>query len=141
MNEIAELVSLGLSVPTIYLSLLVVYFWATDAYKALNERQKSATQWFVIGIVVSFIGASADNTYWMIPWSLVYIESPFHEFFFYNGVFPNLIFRQGCGIIAAYCHLRSAFLVMNIEIKELNKHFLISTVLGVLYILSLTCLK
>ena len=108
MAELAALVSLGMTVPTVILAVAVIVKWAPSALRAWKSKERTADQWFVIGVTVGFIGALADNVYWALPWTANYLDHPAQVPLFAAGVYFNIIFRQGLGIVAAYCHLRAA---------------------------------
>lgn len=133
MNHLAELISLGVTVPAMYFSMLVVLHWRKEAFKAIDSRYLDSTQWFIVGVVISFLGGFLDQGYWTIPWSLKFLNSDLADFFFYNGVYANIIFRQTFDLVAAYCHVKSIYLVMNVPNRKLTRHFIISTLLGVAF--------
>lgn len=135
-HEIAELVSLGLTVPTIALSLYVVFHWRKAA---LKFRASTATplDWFVLGVTIGFIGSSLDNLYWSIPWTLKFIGSPHADTWMANGVFYNIPFRQIFGGVAAYCHVRAAYATAGIAATS-TRILLWSSILGVAYAIFLT---
>lgn len=110
MTKIAELFSLFLSVPTIMLSLGVVVFWYSGAMDAIKRKQGLAAQdWFIVGVFIGFIGEALDNAYWMFAWTASFLGLPSESFWFENGAYPNIFFRQICGALAAYCHIRAHF--------------------------------
>lgn len=108
IHKAAELISLSLTVPTVLLGLLVVAIWGKSSIKALKERRKTATDWLILGIVISFVGSSLDNIYWGITWGSDLLGLESSERWFLNGVYANIPLRQTAGIIAAFCHLRGA---------------------------------
>lgn len=109
IHQLAELVSLWLSVPAVILSVAVVLVWMPAAHKAMTTAARNATQWFAMGVTVGFIGGAIDNLYWMVPWTFHYLEMTEHSSALFNfGVYSNIPFRQICTLLAAYCHIRSA---------------------------------
>ena len=108
LHKAAELISLALTVPTVLLGSLVVVIWGKSSIKALKARRKTATDWLILGIVVSFVGSSLDNIYWGIAWGSDLLGLKSGAAWFRNGVYTNIPFRQTAGIIAAFCHLRGA---------------------------------
>lgn len=108
MEHNAELLSLFLTLPTIIMACVVIYLWGPKtAFILKGKRPIKDCDWFIIGVTVGFIGQFADNLYWAIPWSLSYIGSEYTDLFMFNGVWFNIPSRQICGIIAAYCHIKS----------------------------------
>lgn len=68
----------------------------------------TASEWLIAGVFISFLGMVADNAYWGIAWTFSFLESDYKGWWFQNGVFANVPFRQLPGILAAYCHIRAA---------------------------------
>lgn len=108
IQKIAELISNGLAIPTILLSLLVVLFWFKSAKTSIKAEIKTSEQWFILGVFIGFLGESIDNIYWTLAWTAQYLEWTIAPVLMEKGVFSNIPFRQGLGIVAAYCHVRSA---------------------------------
>lgn len=108
-QDTAEVLSLALTVPTILLALVVVFVWAKETIKAFGipAKERTSAQWLIIGVAVSFIGMVLDNSYWGAAWTASFEEWGCTGSLFESGVFANIPFRQGTGIFAAYCHLRS----------------------------------
>ena len=75
LQQIAELLSLGLTFPTVILAGAVVYMWFPSAREALLKETRSGQDWFVMGVAIGFVGAMLDNIYWFIPWTAAYIGS------------------------------------------------------------------
>jgi hypothetical protein len=109
LQKVSEAISLGLTVPTIILSLAVVRAWGPRVWFAIQQGKMSEAQWLILGVSISFVGAFLDNLYWSIPWTLHYISSVHAEFWFLLGVHFNVFFRQSVGVLAALCHLRSFY--------------------------------
>lgn len=134
-QNIAELVSLGLTVPLTLLGIWVVRLYWRASLEALSSNCKTSIQWFAIGITVGFLGSSIDNFYWTIPWTASYLELPATAELVNVGTYFNIPFRQLCGIIAAYCHVRSALEFMHAEdsdsgVGRLNKWVLLWLIFG-----------
>ena len=137
LDDVAAWISLALTAPTVILSSVVIYLFANQAGRALLSDNRTAIQWFALGICVGFIGSILDNLYWSIPWSLSFIDSHWAEFFFSKGSIFNIFFRQIAGILAGYCHIRAALSyddrgVSNYEKDRLNIGLLASGLLGML---------
>lgn len=104
----AELFSIGLTIPTIVLAFYVIWLWGPKALKIVKSRRRFvATDWFILGVTLGFIGQVLDNTYWQITWCSYYLESSDAISLVQLGVWFNIVSRQTLGILAAYCHVRS----------------------------------
>jgi len=106
VHTVAEYISLVLTIPTVILGVLVIYYYSPKAFMALtSDEPMNETQMLVTGITIGFIGAVLDNMYWFLAWGSDLLELPTTEFFFTNGVFANVPFRQITGILAASFHI------------------------------------
>lgn len=109
LQEVSELVSLALTVPTVVLGCIVVYLWfphaKSDEGLMFDFKNFTAPQWFIAGVTIGFIGSVLDNLYWSIPWMSAFLGLGIKDQLMDAGVFFNIFFRQTCGIMAAYCHL------------------------------------
>jgi hypothetical protein len=104
----AEVLSLVLTVPTIWLALVVLRIWGADALGVVRGH-KTAAQWMLLGVAVSFVGQVFDNAYWFMAWLGSYLGAEWSDWWFAHGVISNIPSRQGAGILAGYCHVRSAY--------------------------------
>ena len=108
-NKLAEFISLILTIPTVVFGAMVVALWGKTAFRLKIGRTKlNSTQWFVLGVTVGFLGSVIDNIYWGIAWGAEFLGHDSASFWFSNGVYSNIPFRQIAGTIAAYCHIKSA---------------------------------
>lgn len=109
VNEWAELVSLSLTVPTVLLAALVLYYYSPRAAIAIHKVARgepvNEVDYLVIGIVIGFTGGILDNIWWGIAWGTKFFDLAIHAWWFDNGVFSNIPFRQSAGIFAALYHL------------------------------------
>ena len=137
IQKVSEAISLGLTVPTIILSLAVVRAWGPRVWFAIRQGQMSEAQWLILGVSISFVGAFLDNLYWSIPWTLHYINSTHAEYFFLLGVHFNMFFRQSTGILAALCHLKS-FYAGRRGYRSLSFLLLLAHLAGLGYILAMS---
>ena len=133
IQKVSEAISLGLTVPTIILSLAVVRAWGPRVWFAIRHGQMTDAQWLILGVSISFVGAFMDNLYWAIPWTLHFISSEHADFFFMLGVHFNIFFRQSTGILAALCHLRS-FYAGRRGYRSLSFLLLAAHIVGVAYV-------
>jgi hypothetical protein len=111
LQKTAELISGTLTAATIVLCFMVVYHWRTAATNIILSRQKwTAEHWFIMGVTIGFAGELLDNFYWFWPWTFKLMDHPAHIDLMHFGVFANIPFRQVLGSVAAFCHIRSAYL-------------------------------
>lgn len=140
MNDFIVLLSMGLTPATIISAIMVVYLFWHPFVKALNTKDRSAVNWMIIGVTVNFTGGVLDNLWWAFAWSGDYVaaDSFFRHFFFENGAYSNVIFRQGCGIIGALCHIRSAQVAGHERVKKVA---IFSAIVGLLFVCFLVYLR
>lgn len=137
IQKVSEAISLGLTVPTIILSLAVVRAWGPRVLFAIRHGQMTEAQWLILGVSISFVGAFLDNLYWSIPWTLHFINSEYAASWFLRGIHFNIFFRQSTGILAALCHLRSFYAGQN-GYRSLSFLLLVAHMCGLAYLLILT---
>ena len=116
LHDFINFLSLSLTPMTIAAASAVIYAFGNRAMSAFRKiptssqhTQISEQEWFVLGIVIGFVGGWIDNFYWGIAWSADYFNWTIRDSLFHNGVYSNLPFRQGLGIIAALCHIAFVF--------------------------------
>lgn len=113
MNDnVLHLISLSLTFPALFFCILVIMVWGKDSVNSLF-KDKSPSDWLIIGVLLGFIGFFIDNLYWGVWWSLDYfsIYSDLKELLIKYGILVNIMFRQVLVIAAGYCHIK-AFLGM-----------------------------
>lgn len=140
-NEIAALISLSLTLPTVIFAIAVIFIWGKEALKVIKSGPRNPMEWLICGVVIAFVGSIVDNLYWGFVWSHVYLNDGEINTTIANvGITMNIVFRQACGIVAAYCHLKSYT-----ELKKdssLNNHLWISSsIIGVVYVMLLSLFK
>lgn len=134
--DIAELVSIGLTIPAIVLAGYVVVLWGPDAWRIVKTHRLrlseagEATDWFILGVAAGFLGQALDNLFWQVAWNVAYLELDSQPVVFQVGVVFNIFFRQALGIIAAYCHIRSFAHHKKRSIRALSLVSIASVVLG-----------
>ena len=114
--DYANVVQLGLTVTFLLYYRKLYITWSDSFLSTIGtvdwvrpwRSQLTAEGWLVIGIVFGFTGNTLDNIYWGVTWCAALFHQPTHEHLFTGGPLANLIFRQGFGIWALYCHLRAA---------------------------------
>ncbi len=118
---VVNLIQLGLTVTFLTLCVHLFATWGVAFkealksvggyrwWKAWKEHEIwSAEQWLVVGIVTGFMGNALDNIYWGFVWGFKYFDSPLSDSLMEAGPLSNVLFRQGFGIWAVYCHLVAA---------------------------------
>lgn len=120
-RSIAELVSLAWTPPTVILAFAVVVMWLIPTVRAVRAGLATGHDWLILGVTLGFIGDAADNIYWAIPWTGEFLDRSWSIPWFHQGVYPNIVFRQGVGMVAAYCHLRGAEVSLGGESAWLNR--------------------
>ena len=143
-DETAELLSLGLTPVTIMLSALVICLWWSETWRVFKVGPKTPQCWFIIGVVIAFSGAVVDNGYWGAAWTAEYLQSEeAANWLFDNGMYSNIVFRQGFGTVAAYCHIRAAYDYADKSVGRFNADqlTLIGLVLGAASSLVLSIIK
>lgn len=142
----AEAVSLALTPPTIIGAVAVVWVWLPRCLKR-TRNPPAATDWIMLGVTVSFVGACFDNAFWGVAWSDAYFaESGNGPFLFAIGVLFNVPFRQIAGCIAAYAHLRAYCLgapddQVSKQVNWLNGWSVAALGIGVAYVVVLECFR
>ena len=113
--RVAELISLGLAVPAMLLSAMVVLKWRTPACQAYRTMASSRTpdQWIILGVFISFLGGLLDSMYWQAAWTAIFAEVCFKDWLMLHGSIPNIFSRNICDILAAWCHLMAYVRVYN----------------------------
>ena len=133
LQNIAELISLGLTFPTVVLAFAVIYTWLPSARAAWSNTAKTGKDWFLLGVAIGFVGAALDNIYWFMPWTAAYMGHEAFQTLTNAGVFFNIFFRQGLGIAAAYCHLKAAEVSSAKQLKIVNSLLIASHLVGFAY--------
>jgi hypothetical protein len=129
LHQLAELISLSLTLPTLVLAAVVVYIWGPSVY----IRPKSDSEWFILGVVAGFIGSFLDNLYWSVPWTSSFLGLEYTSTLMMSGVYFNIFFRQGLGIFAGYCHLKAANSRDAGRMSSLNSILAYANLAGVAY--------
>lgn len=140
MIQIIEFLTLALCLPTIVTAVTVLSHWFPDAKEAYTTPSvfRSASQWLLLGIFVSFLGSAFDNLYWTVAWSADYIGAKdLRDFLFEHGSIPNLPFRQNAGIYAAYCHMKSYYVAKEKNSRMPETMILFANFVGVVHMIVL----
>lgn len=131
IHKFVEVQSLIMSVPTILGAIAVVFLWGRPTI----FQRATTRDWIMLGVTISFVGQIGDNVYWGVAWTANFLDSPWASSLFQAGVFSNIPFRQGCGTVAAYCHLRAYCDITKNpreSVRALHEYALTSVLLGVL---------
>lgn len=101
----------------------------------------------IAGVYIGFWGSMIDNAWWGVAWSADYLELPFRNFFFHNGVYPNTFFRQTALIIAGGLHVHAENMAKDTERaselakKKTRRVVIFSIIAGVAYVALLVALR
>lgn len=106
-QELAEVTSLALTVPTVVLGVAVVVIWGPHAWRAIRAGMTRGDEWLVLGVVLGFVGAVGDNLYWGAAWGSKLLGLEGADSLFAHGVYANIPLRQGLGVAAAFCHIKA----------------------------------
>lgn len=109
MLEIANLISLALTVPYLYLCWKVLSYYGKGAWLSARRSHPTAVEWLIIGVCVGFLGSALDNIWWGIAWFGDLLGLPFRDFFFTYGVASNVFARQAAGVMSALCHIAAVY--------------------------------
>lgn len=138
------LISLGLTWPALTVCVLVLYSWHSEYIKYCKTISNvTPSLKLIAGVYIAFFGSMIDNTWWGIAWTLDYLDRPSRDFWFINGVYPNVIFRQIALIWAGVLHIsaenmsRKTQIAKDMSRKNSTQIFAISGAIGLLYILTL----
>lgn len=108
LRETAVLLSLAMTVPTLFGCVGVLWLWRAASWSAWFLRHKTETHYFILGVAIGFVGALFDNIYWGLAWAADYFNHPTRDLLFDNGALPNIFFRQLATALAAGFHIRAA---------------------------------
>ena len=93
IQNVAELISLGMTFPTIILAIVVTYTWMPSAIKSFKSTSTQSQEWFIIGVIIGFIGSIFDNLFWFIPWTFSFIENDLYYKLAPYGIIFNIVFN------------------------------------------------
>jgi len=139
-HNVAEIISLVLTTPTVFLAAAVFIVWWRAAADSFRREERESIHWFILGVFISFVGQFLDNIYWGIAWSLSFTDSEFREDYFQNGVYYNIFARQMCGCLAAFFHLLAAIKTGR-QYLRLLYFFCFSLTVGAVGVFALQLLK
>ena len=140
-SEIEILLSLALTLPTVIFAFAVIFIWGKEAMRVFKNGPRNPMEWLICGVVIAFFGSAIDNLYWGFGWSHFYLnDGKISDLISTIGLAINIIFRQGCGIIAAYCHLKS-YTELRKDSNLNSNLWLSSSIIGVIYVMLLSLFK
>ena len=139
IQHYAILISLALTVPLVGVSICVLDEWGPSLIHE-PRRRFTATDWLVLGICLSFLGSIGDNLWWGVAWATKYLNQPNAEWWFENGVFSNVCFRQGLKLLAGYCHLRAAVETGAMSLQRLHSTVFVLVAIAVVMVIWLVML-
>lgn len=106
MKQLADILTVALSLPAVLMCLMVVRHWTPQASRALRER-RDAADWLILGVTISFAGVAANMSWWAVYWFARVWDHASQVFLLDAGSIVNLFSRQGAVIAASYCHLKA----------------------------------
>lgn len=131
LQDTAELISLALTWPCVAGAVCVIMMWAKSAIAAMQKKRLAATDWFILGVAISFFGSMVDNVYWSIPWTASFVEHPATAALVNFGVFVNIPFRQVTGVLAAGCHIYAAVTSAKSKVAQRKRKLLLAVVMAI----------
>tara|TARA_R110000737_G_scaffold352662_2_gene399635 strand:+ start:734 stop:1186 length:453 start_codon:yes stop_codon:yes gene_type:complete len=143
VKEIGELVSLALTIPTVILGVaVVVQWWPAASLAARSRKLLTGSEWFIVGVALSFAGSVVDNLYWSTAWVESFLYGDITATWaFQNGAWTNIVFRQGVGIFAAFCHLRAAELATTPSSRFVNRLLVVAYTACFAFGTALLCMR
>jgi len=109
MQDLVEFFSLTLTVPTLLVGAWVLWIYGPAAIQSLNAWTHGSRPEYhallIVGIAVGFLGSVLDNAYWGAAWSAEFFDHQSRDDLFKYGVWSNVPFRQGAGILAGSLHV------------------------------------
>jgi hypothetical protein len=127
----ANLLSLGMVFPTVILGSIVLITWYPSAIKSFRKIDKSADDWFILGVFAGFIGAIVYSLYWFIFWLSNYMNLSIVDALGENGVIVNICSRQIMGMLAAYCFIKASELSYDRGSRSVNRLVISCNLVGV----------
>lgn len=139
--EMAKLLSMGLTVPNLIFSFAVCYLWFNASKDVYFSGFREASDWLILGVFVGFTGQILDNFYWAFPWTASFLGLNSSTALFESGIYFNIFFRQGLGLVAACFHVISFCSGRDNRLRIFNLLLIGSHLLGVIYVLILLIVK
>lgn len=130
-NKLSSLFSLWLTIPAIFLSIIVCIKWYPEALVSLktSSNNRTATQWLILGVAVGFAGSIINNFTLCIIMVIMFLMDESVEYLYHNRIYSNII-CQITGISAAYCHVRAVLQYSTDRQSGLLKKACILSVVG-----------
>lgn len=107
IGEALVLLSISLTVPTVIGCGAVVMLWRRAAWKAWQVEHKSELHYFMIGVLIAFVGSTLVHSYWSMAFVARYMEWGIHAALSRNGVYVMIVSQVMTAGAAAY-HVRAA---------------------------------
>lgn len=83
----------------------------------VDDRLRQAMGLLILAEIIGAIGSIGDQTWWGIAWTEKFRNNPFWVFWFENGVFPNIPFRQICSLVKSYLLIKGLFRLIDRPLK------------------------
>jgi hypothetical protein len=133
-----------LNYPATIFGVAVLVIWGREGFKSWQtpRHKRSPMDWLLMGICLGFIGMLFNGFYNGISNSITYLNNDdrLREALDYYGLYFNILFRQICGTLASYCHVK-AYIDMKHEKGNVFFLWLLSVLLGLMYVIILYLIK
>lgn len=138
VHDIATFISLAATSPALTVCVLIMVGWWGRAKEYLATRKPDPYLMLIAGVWLGFAGSFLDNSWWGVAWSFdLYDKAPeSREWWFQNGVFSNIVFRQAALIFAGMLHIRAEIYCHDDpkwRLVRVHKIMLASAVVGIVY--------
>lgn len=154
LHGVATVLSLWLTWPALFICVMVLMAWHTEYISYCMSKNRAPSQLLIAGVFIGFCGSFVDNTYWGIAWSLDFIGAPegsqvdaWRDWFFHNGVYPNVAFRQSALLYAGVLHTLSEIMSRRTDKEKLRGRkrlingVVASAIFGAIYVSGLIALS
>lgn len=101
----ADLVFTSLTVTAVLMSAGVVAAFHRSVIRVIKLPVFVGRDWLILGIYIGFVGGTVDSLYWLVAWTLVYLDAEIGPVLMRSGSLPNIFSRNLCDIASCYCHL------------------------------------
>ena len=107
IQDLMTLISLGLTIPAVIICMGVIKLWHHQYVNYCTTKNRTPSLFLIAGVYISFCGSLVDNTWWGVAWTLDYLSHPYTDWWFENGVYSNVFFRQTALIYAGILHIHA----------------------------------
>lgn len=138
----AILLSEFLTVALLGMCVAVIILWMPgNLQREESVKSHPSVRWLVAGIVTSFAASIIDNAWWGIAWGARYLGDPSWQWWFDNGVYSNIVSRQGLKLLAGWCHVKAAIEGGIVSERVVRDFLIFITAAGLIVACLLCCHK